>query len=204
MTIQRTIRVLALILIAAVLAGCLGQTPSAVYYTLSPMTTEAGQPEPIAAVDLAVGIGPVKFPDELDRPAIVTRSGANRLDVNEYRRWGGSLEKKVTRVLEENLSLLLGTDRVMARPWERYFKPDVRIALDIRRFDGRLGKHAVLNVTWVLIDAAEDVPLHVGRTVVQEAVDGDGYDALVAAQSRALGRLCEEIAGALVAIVTPR
>ena len=203
--IKRAVHVLTITLTAALLlAGCLGKTPSAVYYTLSPLEGAAAGRVATPAGELTIGIGPVKFPDELDRPAIVTRSGANRLDVNEYRRWGGSLEKNVTRVLEENLSLLLGTDRVMARPWERYFKPDVRIALDIRRFDGRLGKYAVLNVTWVLIDTAEDVPLHVGRTVVQEAVDGDGYDALVAAQSRALGRLCEEIAGALVAIVTPR
>jgi uncharacterized lipoprotein YmbA len=100
-------------------------------------------------------------------------------------------------VVGENLSYLLQTDRVMARPWERYFQPDVRIALDIRRFDGRLGEYAVLDATWVLIDPGEDVPLHVGRTIIQEATDGEGYDALVAAQSRALGLLCRDIAAAL-------
>lgn len=189
-------RVFALILTAAVLAGCLGKTPSAVYYTLSPMAAEAGRPAPSKS-DLAVGIGPVKFPDELDRPAIVTRSGSNRLEVNAFHRWGGSLEKNVTRVIEENLSYLLQTDQVMARPWERYFQPDVRVALDIRRFDGRLGEYAALNATWVLIDPGEDAPLHVGRTIIQEATDGEGYDALVAAQSRALGLLCREIAAGL-------
>ena len=186
-------RIFALILTAAVLAGCLGKTPSAVYYTLSPMAAEAGRPA-LPESDLAIGIGPVKFPDELDRPAIVTRSGSNRLEVNAFHRWGGSLEKNVTRVIEENLSYLLQTDQVMARPWERYFQPDVRIAVDIRRFDGRLGEYAALNATWVLIDPEEDASLHVGRTIIQEATDGEGYDALVAAQSRALGLLCREIA----------
>ena len=196
----RAVHPLTLAVLAVLLAGCLGQTPASVYYTLSSMASVEDRPALSPAEDLAVGIGPVKFPDELDRAAIVTRSGSNRLEVNEFHRWGGSLEKNVTRVIEENLTFLLQTHQVMARPWERYFQPDVRIALDFRRFDGRLGEHATLNATWVLIDPEGDAPLHVGRTIIQEATDGDGYDALVAAQSRALARLCEEMAAAVSAI----
>lgn len=178
------------------LAGCFGTSPRAVYYTLRPIDTPAATPPADASKPLAVGIGPIKFPDELNRPAIVTRSGRNRLEVNEFHRWGGSLEKNVTRVMEENLALLLKTDRIMSRPWERYFQPDVRIALDIRQFDGRLGKYASLNVTWMIIGPEGDAPLLVRRTIIQEAVTGEGYDGLVDAQSRALAGLCREIAEA--------
>jgi uncharacterized lipoprotein YmbA len=204
MMIQRAVQTLTLILTTAVLAGCLGKTPAAVYFTLSPLANEAGRPAQPPADDLAIGIGPVKFPDQLDRPAIVTRSGSNRLEVNEFQRWGGSLEKNLTRVIEENLSFLMQTDRVMARPWERYFQPDVRLALDIRQFDGRLGEYASLNATWVLIEPNEDATLHVGRTIIQEATNGADYDALVAAHSRALAKLCEEMAAALSAIEVSR
>ena len=197
MTRTCAIFALTLVFVAALLAGCLGKTPSAVYYTLNPTAGEVGRPVQPAAGDLAVGIGPIKFPDELDRPAIVTRSGSNRLQVNAFRRWGGSLKKNVIRVIEENLAHLLQTDHIMSRPWGRHFQPDVRIALDIRRFDGRLGEHAELNATWVLIDPEDDTQLHVGRTLLQEATDGEDYDALVAAQSRALAGLCQEIAVAL-------
>ena len=177
--------------------GCFGTSPRAVYYTLSPIE-KAAPPIPAASSDqLAIGIGPIKFPDELNRLSIVTRSGRNRLEVNEFRRWGGSLEKNVTRVMEENLALLLKTDRVMARPWERYFQPDVRIALDFRQFDGRLGEYASLNATWMVIGPSGDEPLLVRRTIIQETAEGDGYDALVDAQSRALAGLCRDIAGAL-------
>lgn len=179
------------------LVGCFGTTPRAVYYTLRPMATGAPQSPLPAADQLAIGIGPVKFPDELDRPAIVTRNGRNRLEVNEFRRWGGSLEKNVIRVMEENLAVLLKTDRVMARPWERYFQPDVRIALDIRQFDGRLGEFASLNATWMILGPGSEAPLLVRRTIIQEAVTGEGYDGLVDAQSRALASLCRDIANAL-------
>jgi uncharacterized lipoprotein YmbA len=162
------------------------------------MERPAETPMAVAAKPLAVGLGPIKFPDELNRPAIVTRSGRNRLEVNEFHRWGGSLENNVTRVMEENLALLLKTDQVMARPWERYFQPDVRIALDIRQFDGRLGEYASLNATWMIIGPEGDTPLLVRRTIIQEAVMGEGYDGLVDAQSRALAGLCRQIAEAFV------
>ena len=178
-------------------AGCTGTTPPAVYYVLSPIeeapeALSVGLPE-----KFAIGIGPVKFPDELHRPSIVTRSGRNRMNINEFRRWGGSLEKNVTRVIEENLALLMKTDQVMARPWERHFKPDVRLALDIRQFDGRLGERVTLNTTWMIIGSGGDAPMVVRRSIIQEAVADDSYEALVDAQSRALAKLCREIAAML-------
>ena len=200
MTNRRAWQFLPLSLLLIGLAGCFGTSPPSVYYTLRPMATPPATPPVAASEPLAIGIGPVKFPDELNRPSIVTRSGRNRLEVNEFHRWGGSLEKIVTRVMEENLALLLETDRVMARPWERYFQPDARIALDIRQFDGRLGEYASLNATWMIIGPKDDAPLLVRRTIIQEAVTGEGYDGLVDAQSRALEGLCRDIAKALSAL----
>jgi uncharacterized lipoprotein YmbA len=178
-------------------AGCFGTTPPAVFYSLTPIEDTATVPRPAAESKIAIGIGPIKFPDELNRASIVTRSGRNRLEVNQFRRWGGSLEKNFTRVMEENLALLVKTDQVMTRPWERYFQPDVRIAMDIRQFDGRLGEYASLNVTWIIVGPEGDTPLLVRRTIIQEAATDDSYDALVDAQSRAVAKLCREIAGAL-------
>jgi hypothetical protein len=179
-------------------AGCFGTTPPAVFYSLTPIEDTAATQTPAAERKIAIGIGPIKFPDELNRDAIVTRSGRNRLEVNSFRRWGGSLEKNFTRVMEENLALLVKTDQVVTRPWERYFQPDVRLALDIRQFDGRLGEYASLNVTWMIVGPEGDKPLLVRRTIIQEAVSDDSYDALVDAQSRAVAELCREIAGVLV------
>jgi len=198
MIIQRTWFYLMMALgLTGLWTGCLGTTPAAVFYTLSPME-RVSDPGPINwPGKMAIGIGPVKFPDELDRTSIVTRTGRNRLQINEFRRWGGSLEKNVTRVMEENLALLLKTDQIMARPWERHFQPDIRIALDIRQFDGRLGEYAFLNATWMIVDPDGEVTRLVRRTIIQETVEDDGYDALVAAQSRALAGLCREIATVL-------
>lgn len=185
------------LVVIGVCSGCFGTSPPSVFYRLTPIEDTAAVQTRAVGGGIAIGIGPIKFPDELDRFSIVTRTGRNRLEINEFHRWGGSLENNFTRVMEENLALLMKTDKVMARPWERYFELDVRIAMDIRQFDGRLGEYASLNVTWIIVGPEGDTPRLVRRTIIQEAVTDDSFDALVDAQSRAVAKLCREIAGAL-------
>ena len=179
------------------LQGCVGQSGPTTFYTLSPMEPVPAETERMAAGDLNIGIGPVTFPAELDRQRIVTRSGRNQLEINEFHRWGGSLEDNFVRVLIENLSQLLDSNRIMAQPWERYFSPDFRVVMDVRRFDGRLGEFASLNATWMIVKTGSDKPLVVRQTIVQEAVSAKSYDALVAAQSAAAAAISREIAAAL-------
>ena len=176
-------------------SGCTGTSPNALYYTLSPIEKNSipNQSTRVPA-EFAIGIGPVTFSDQLDRPAIVTQTGRNQITINEFHRWAGSLQQNFTRVMTQNLALLLNTEQVMARPWERYFKPDIRIAVDIQKFGGQLGEYAELGTTWMIIEEGKDVETVVHRSEIKEPISDDSYNALVAAQSRALARLCEEIA----------
>ncbi len=184
-----------ILLIILSISGCTGTSPNALYYTLSPIEKNSisNQSTRVPA-KFAIGIGPVTFPDQLDRPAIVTQTGRNQITINEFHRWAGSLQQNFTRVMTQNLALLLNTEQVMARPWERYFKPDIRIAVDIQKFGGQLGEYAELGTTWMIIEEGKDVETVVHRAEIKEPVSDDSYNALVAAQSRALAGLCEEIA----------
>jgi uncharacterized lipoprotein YmbA len=191
---------LILLLIILSVLGCTGTSPNALYYTLSSIEKDSiANQSTIIHSDFAIGIGPVTFPDQLERPAIVVQTGKNQLNINEFHRWAGSLQQNFTRVMTQNLAILLKTDQIMARPWERYFKPDIRIAVDIQKFGGQLGVYAELDTIWVIIEEGKDVEAVVHRSEIKETVSGDSYEALVAAQSRALAILCKEITKALVA-----
>lgn len=179
------------------LAGCGGKSGPTTFYALSPIEPTAEAASPLPAGDVSIGIGPVTFPAELDRQRIVTRTSRNRLEINEFHRWGGSLEANFVRVLTENLSQLLQSNRVVARPWARYFAPEYRVVMDVRRFDGQVGAYASLNATWMIMQSDRDEPLVVRRTIIQEAVAGPGYEAFVAAQSAAAAAVSREIAGEL-------
>jgi len=53
----------------------------------------------------------------------------------------------------------------------------------------------VLKVTWIVTGREGKTPLAVRKAEIQEPVSGNDYDALVAAQSRAVAALSREIAG---------
>lgn len=62
---------------------------------------------------------------------------------------------------------------------------DYRVLLDIQRFEVTAGEEIVLEAIWSV------------RTVVSEPVSAAGYDALVAAQSRALAAVSRDLTQAL-------
>jgi len=181
------------VLMAFLLASC-STTPAVKYYTLNPGFDI--QPDNFQAVSgdaLAIGVGPVELPKFLDRPQIVTRKSQYRIEVSEFHRWAGSFSEDFLRVLAKNISMLLSADRVSAYPWTDQFSPTYRIPLTVDQFDGQLGGHVVLNVTWsVWRQKGENEPV-VRHTRIKEPVSGETYDALVEAQSRAIAALSRAI-----------
>jgi uncharacterized lipoprotein YmbA len=177
-----------------VLVGCRSAAPPVEFYTLSalnPATTKANPS--VAASNIAVGVGPVQIPQVLDRPQIVTRTGPNKLTLDEFHRWAGSLQADFAQVLAENISLLLGIDHVAVYPWEVGFTPDYRIAVDIRSFEGQWGENVLLDVIWQITDRSGTKTLAVNKSLITEPLPTASYDALVAAQSQAVAQLSREI-----------
>jgi len=181
--------------IAVLLAGCRSGASRIEFYTLSSLSagTENANPTAVAS-NIAIGVGPVEIPQVLDRPQIVTRSGPNKFTLDEFHRWGGPLQVDIARVVAENISFLLGIDRVAVYPWEVDFAPDYRIALNINYFEGQWGKDVLLDVTWRVSDRAGQKTLAVKKSVITEPLPTADYEALVASKSRAIGRLSREIA----------
>jgi hypothetical protein len=183
----------AFVLMVFLLAAC-STTPAVRYYTLNPFSEM--QPDISQAVSdttLAIGVGPVEFPKFLDRPQIVTRKSQHRVEVSEFHRWAGSFSEDFLRVLAKNISMLLPADRVAGYPWTDRFSPSFRIPLTVEQFDGRFGEHVVLNVTWSVWNQKNVNEPVIKHTRIKEPVSAENYDALVAAQSRAIGTLSRAI-----------
>ncbi len=174
------------------LLGC--ATPPSRFYVLTAQS-QAG-PEPPAA-DLTLGVGPVRLVPYLERPQIVARERGNRLKIEEFDRWGGTLEASVTWVMAENLSRSLGTDAVVTFPWERAVTPDYQVAIDVRQFDAAADGQVRLIAQWRILGDDGRRLYTIGRSDIREPLSGQGFESQVAAQSRALARMSDEIAAAL-------
>ncbi|MGD9046151.1 MAG: PqiC family protein [Desulfobacterales bacterium] len=177
------------------LAGCSGSSQRVEFYTLNPLSSmQAGMNTPATDQKLSIGVGPVEIPEILDRPQIVTRTGPNKLSIDEFHRWAGRLDEGFAGVLAENISILLATDQVAVFPWPADFKPHYRVGLKIRYLEGQWGKDVLLEAIWKVSDQQGHQTSSVRKSVIQEplATEPD-YEALVAAYSRAIAQLSREI-----------
>jgi len=180
-----------LCLAVALLGGC-SSSPRVTFYTLNVAATD----ETPAPTINSVAIGPITLPDLLDRPQLVVRTSANRVEILETHRWAESPMSEIPRIIAADLGILLKPARVSTYPQNAGLEADYRALLDIQRFEMTAGEGVGLEVLWSVRRSDGGVP-KTGRTVVSEPVGAAGYDALVAAQSRALAAVSRDLARAL-------
>jgi uncharacterized lipoprotein YmbA len=183
-----------LLVLALSLSGC-GSPPKTSYYTLAPH----GGPPPAAVAQpasspIGVTVGPVTLPDLVDRPQLVVRTAENQVALLDLHRWAEPLKREIPRVLAGHLSRLLGTPRVSVYPTGPGGPGDVRVRVDIQRFESVPGQEAVLEAFWSVSPPSGAGEPRSGRWMVRVPVAGPGYEALVAAHGVALERLGEELA----------
>ncbi|MDY6973534.1 MAG: PqiC family protein, partial [Thermodesulfobacteriota bacterium] len=178
--------------------GCARSKVSRFYTLTSSVPSETKSLSDPSSHDLAIGIGPIVFPEYLDRPQIVTRAGRNELKIAEFHRWAGSLRDEFCRALAENLSALLSTDRISIYPWKSFVPIDYQVDLHVTRFDGEIGGNIILSSRFNILGGSEKKALLSKNSKYTEFPQGESYEALVAAQNRALVNLSAEIARAII------
>jgi hypothetical protein len=188
---------LAAVILGLMLTAC-AQTQPSRFYTLSSLSDTATTPS-AASNDLAIGVGPISLPNYLDRPEIVRRSTPNEFQVAEFDRWGEQLRDVFPRVMAENLSELLATDRVFLLPQRRATTIDYQVEVNVTRFDADVGGPAILAARWEIFDD-DGKSLVVDRSTFTETVEGDGYGAVATAMSRTVAAFSQEIAAAITAL----
>jgi uncharacterized lipoprotein YmbA len=207
----RSISALGMLILLPLLSwGCTNAQPTR-FYVLS---TIADQAAVAPGGGVAVGVGPVNLPQYLNRPQIVTRLGDNRLAVADFDQWGGEFDDNFIRALAANLSSLLRTDRVSLFPWKDGVPIDYQVTVDVLNFEQNADGTSVLSASWSIVDPAtgkvrlmrrstyRDASGQVPPGSAEEPVTGKEhtdrpYDGVVAAMSRNLATLSQDIAVAI-------
>ncbi len=175
------------------LAACLGpREDTSAFFLLSPAPPPPASSAPVA---VAVGLGPILLPGYLDRAQIVVRVSDNQIALASTDWWAEPLASNLQRTLQENLAGLLPGASFVAYPWYPSETPDHAVAITFRRFEADAAGAVVLDATW---EVTTDGTRADGRaTRIEEPAAAPDRAAAVAAQSRALARLAEEIATAV-------
>lgn len=184
-----------LALAVALASGC-SSAPPMRFYVVTPLAgPAAAAPVPGPRVVVAA----VRLPEYLERPQLVTRSGDNRLQLEEFHQWGGNLAKDLTRVMAENLSQLLGSDAVVAAPHTLRMRPDYRVELEVLRFERAGDARVHLTVKWWLQRGADGALLASPTAALasEPLPEPATFEATVAAMSGVYGELSRTIAQAI-------
>lgn len=197
LAILRTALVLAAMAAALpLLAGCGKSAPTHFYSLNAAAAPQAASPAAPAGPCLSIGVGPVDFPAYLDRTQIVTRTGANSMHLAEFDQWIESPRENFQRILTENLASLVCAKPLVTYPWPTGGHPDRQIVIQVARFDGVIGRDAVLRASWSVLDA-DGKTLAWSSNEYRETAAGPDYDSLAAAQSRLVEKFAKDVADSL-------
>jgi len=112
--------------------------------------------------------------------------------------WAEPLRDGFTRVLAENLSLLLATERVAIFPRQSVV-PEYQVVVNVIQFLGQPGDDVVLVALWGLL-GKQGQDLVSKKSRFREPTGGQDYEALAAAMSRTVAALSRDIAAAISAL----
>jgi uncharacterized protein len=187
----------AVILLAALVfpGGCAQSKPTR-FYVLHSMLDARTQAQH-EGQDFLIGVGPVKIPDYLDRPQMITRKGQSNLELAEFDKWAEPLDRNLARSISGNLSVLLDTESIISFPWPKAAKPKYQVSVEIIRMDGVLGGKVVLDTRWMILSVDEEKALLTKRSFIETPTPTADYDGFALAMSTAVESLSREIASAI-------
>ncbi len=175
------------------LGGCGASTQPPKFYLLNSLSASE-QAVAQASLGLAIAVGPIKIPEYVDRPQIVTRISENELKLAEFHKWAEPLKDNIPQVLADNLSLLMRTDQVNIYPWKRSTPIDYQVTIDITRFDTSSDAEAHLVARWQVFGHDTRKVLALKKSHLKAPLQSSDYHSIVSALNQTLADLSRAIA----------
>ena len=176
-------------------AGC-ATTPASHFYLLSITGQESSTATTSTISDQTIiGIGPVRLPEYLDRPQIVSRTDNTELYISDLHRWAEPLEDNFTRVFAEQIARILATDNISIEPSRNRNDLDLRIIIDVIQFDTNQNGEVSLIAYWSVErrDGSKLVKTQ-KSTIHLDISRNPGHAKIVEGLSRAVYQLARDIA----------
>ncbi len=178
-----------------IVAGCLGpRADLSTFYVITANATTSANSEPLA---VTLGVGPLALPGYLDRSELVTRLNENQVALSEMERWAEPLLDNVARAVTANLVRVLQPDGHVAYPWYESAGVDYGVAVRFTRFEADSTGSVALDASWRITSGDAQETLYRGSSLIQEDATAVAAEQRVAALSRALAQLSDEIAAAV-------
>jgi len=187
-----------LILISLALFTNCGSSPPIQKYILTPsIEKDVETLYDKSDTEITIGIGSIEFSDYLMRPEMISFKGSNELNVDQFNRWGEPLEENFERVLIENLSRLIPTDRIYIFPWQEEEPNSFQITISVREFGMRSDSMVVLDARWSVSNNIKRDFLMTKKSFYTENAAGVPIERRVTLLSDLIGKFSRDIANGI-------
>ncbi len=191
-------------LVSLLLTAC-GSSPPVRYFSLSPTVTAAS---PEAGDTVALGLGPIRMADYLNRSQLVTRGPGQEIIVDEFNRWAEPLSPAFHRIVSMDVDNAVNGLVVVAFPWESAVRGvvDYRLLGDVARFDADRNGRVILTVQWGVVElATKQRVIRPHRAQYEsQASSSDNPASVASAMNDALAAFSRDVADKMQAVIDDR
>ena len=196
-SLRRTTSLAVTLTMLLVINAC-GTTPPSSFYLLEPIDGSTFDRPIAAAHDVHIGVGPIQFAEYLDRTQIVTRTDRTQVHLAETHRWAEPLQHNFTRIVADNLSALLNTDRVSIHPSRNWSDIDYQVLISVWQLDASTQGDVTLVANWSIRADDGTKLLTMKKSVFNTRIEpAASYADIADAMSKTIGMLSREIADAI-------
>jgi len=185
------------------LSGCisLADTPAPRLYMLHALDKNQAVEQYSIPSDVIIAIGPIKIPEYQDRPQIVTQDKNRMLTMAQFDRWGEHLDRGMSRVILENLSLMLPGANLELFPVHYAIPLSYQVLVDVVKLENDLEKEIFFVAQWSIIDLKNKKMAFTRRAEFHQPISPASYTGLADALSAICVSLSGEIAKEVESLV---
>lgn len=185
------------------LSGCvsISSSPESRFYALRLAGKDRITPKFDITPDTIIGVGPVKIPQYLNRPQIVTQDENNMLTFAQFDRWGEPLDAALARLINEHLTAMLPGATIETFPWNISIPVRYRLIIDVVRMESELDKDLFFVAQWSIIDLEKKDAVFSKRSQFREPIILHNYGGLTEALGNVCASLSSEMAEAMSRVV---
>ena len=200
----RSCAVMGVACLALVLSSCMSvpNSPTPRFYMLQAVDGNKVSKKINTAPDVVIGVGPVKIPEYQDRPQIVTQDKEKMLKFAQFDRWGEPLDLGMTRLIRENLAVMLPEAKFTLYPWNSSVPVKYQVVVEIVQLDSDLDKDLFIVAQWLVIDVQNTKTIIIKRSEFRQSIVPQNYSGLAKTLSTACASLSSQIAQALGTLKT--
>jgi len=184
---------------ALIVSGCISipNSPTPRFYALSAVSEDQVSQKIDIPSNVIIGVGPVKIPEYLDRPQIVTKTKEKMLQFAQFDRWGEPLDLGLARLIREDLAVMLPKAKLTLYPWNPSIAVKYQVTIEVIQLDNELDRDMSFAVQWTIIDVQNSKTVIIKRSEFRLAVTPHNYSGLAQTLSTACASLSTQIAQAL-------